>query len=268
MRILRVRHGFQADHSSSSYLFYAADKPVSPEGQKLAHQYSSRAEVDQRSVKYVKWGGGDLAFGAHEKLLGKHYDVMVSESYDWWTLKIAVPKTAEMKRLLQPFHDARGYDDLGVDVEQYGSRLVAEVYCAIDAGSLPDTAWDDTFEYLAKKLVKIRQEIMQGNVSFLQAVASYYGAEEEDEEDEEAEAEGTAEAVDWMRADLTKPQLAEACRARGIPCRKTWTKAQLREALGKAVAPPAKPPAKPRAKAKLPKLSAAAKAVVGVLTAP
>ena len=44
MRILRIRHGFQADHSSSSYLFYAVDKPVSAKGQQVAHRFSSRAE--------------------------------------------------------------------------------------------------------------------------------------------------------------------------------------------------------------------------------
>ena len=56
MRILRVRRGFQADHSSSSYLFYAAERPVSAAGQKVAHRYSSRAEVDDRYARYVKWG--------------------------------------------------------------------------------------------------------------------------------------------------------------------------------------------------------------------
>jgi hypothetical protein len=42
MRILRIRHGFQVDHSSSSYLFYAVDHPVSAAGQKVAHRFSSR----------------------------------------------------------------------------------------------------------------------------------------------------------------------------------------------------------------------------------
>jgi hypothetical protein len=51
MRTLRVRRGFQADHSSSSYLFYAVDHPVSAAGQKLAHRYSSRAEVDEHYAR-------------------------------------------------------------------------------------------------------------------------------------------------------------------------------------------------------------------------
>jgi hypothetical protein len=56
MRILRIRPGFQADHSSSSYLFYAADHPVPEKGRKIAHRYSSRAEVDDRTARYLKWG--------------------------------------------------------------------------------------------------------------------------------------------------------------------------------------------------------------------
>ena len=71
MRILRVRRGFQADHSSSSYLFYAADRPVSDKGQRVAHRFSSRADVDERSARYLEAipkkkeetveQGGDLA---------------------------------------------------------------------------------------------------------------------------------------------------------------------------------------------------------------
>src|SRR3954453_7454275 len=92
MRILRVRRGFQADHSSSSYLFHAADRPVSAAGQRVAHRFSSRAEVDERSARYQKWGESELRWGAYKALLTEPYDVMASESYDWWTLMIAVPK--------------------------------------------------------------------------------------------------------------------------------------------------------------------------------
>ncbi len=189
MQVLRVRSGFQADHSSSSYLFYAVDQPVSAEGQRVAHRYSSRAEVDRRSARYIKWGESDLASGAFQALLTKHYDVMISESYSWWTLKVAVPKTPEMKKLLAPFRDARGYDDLGVDVDDYRSRLVVTVFCTFsaDGGEFPCS---DVFKYLVKRLAKVRKEILQGNVSFLEAVASYYDAGEEEDEEEEAGVEG------------------------------------------------------------------------------
>ena len=64
MRILRVRHGFQADHSSSSYLFYAVDHEVSEKGQEIASRFSSSAEVDEHSARYLKWGESELRSGA------------------------------------------------------------------------------------------------------------------------------------------------------------------------------------------------------------
>jgi hypothetical protein len=100
MRILRIRPGFQADHSSSSYLFYAADHPVPEKGRKIAHRYSSRAEVDDRTARYLKWGESSINPEAYKTLLGEYYDVMASESYGWWTLMITVPNTPEMKALL------------------------------------------------------------------------------------------------------------------------------------------------------------------------
>src|SRR5438270_11349508 len=128
MRILRVRRGFQADHSSSSYLFYAVDHEVSKTGQAIAHRYSSRAEVDEHSARYLKWGESSLSPGAYEALLDEHYDVMAEESYDWWTLMIAVPKTPQMRETLAPFAQARGYNDQGVEVTEYPKRLVVSVY--------------------------------------------------------------------------------------------------------------------------------------------
>ena len=151
MRILRVRRGFQADHSSSSYLFYAVDHPVSAEGRAVARRYSSRAEVHDRTVRYQKWGESDLNSHAYKALLGEHYDVMVSESYDWWTLMIALPKTPQTQALLAPFTDARGYDDQGVEVEDYGKRLVVVIYCAFEGNGVEFAGYDeDALETLGR----------------------------------------------------------------------------------------------------------------------
>jgi len=256
MRILRIRHGFQADHSSSSYLFYAAERPVGPEGQQIAHRYSSSAEVGRRSARYHKWGERSLSDAAFKALLGKHYDIMVSESYDWWTLMIAVPKTAEMKDLLKPFRDARGYDDLGVDVEDYGRWLVVVVYCAFDAnGANFESETQDPFERLARLLARVRAEILRGDTSFLQAVVSFY---QEDEEEESAENGGAAATGQPLPEHLSKAELQALCASRGIPYRKTWAKAQLRKAIEATTLP------KPRdsgVRRKRPKLSRAAEEI-------
>lgn len=226
MRILRVRHGFQADHSSSSYLFYAADKPVNAQGQRIAHRYSSRAEVDKRSVRYHKWGDCALSEGSYKALLSEHYDVMVSESYDWWIFKIAVPQTAETKPLPTSYSDARGYDDLGVDVEKFGSRWAISIYCVLDYNELaPEFADDDPMEKLVGLLVAVRKEIVKGDFSLLDAVVEFYG------KDAEQHPAGELGKVPRLDNSLTKAQLEAECRHRGITVRKTWNRDQLRAAL-------------------------------------
>jgi hypothetical protein len=262
MRILRVRPGFQADHSSSSYLFYAVDRPVSAAGQQVAHRFSSRAEVDERSVSYQKWGESELSSQAYPALLGEHYDVMASESYDRWTLMIAVPKTPQMQRLLQPFHDIDDGEFTRLDVHDYGKRLAIEIFCEFDYEG-PVFSWgEDALEELVELLAEIRGEILGGDVSFLQAVADFYGADEEEEEDEEVE---TEPAPAEPPADWSKGQLQEECARRGIAFAKSWTKAQLREALRSASGAPVSRARPPRGE-KPAKLSRAARRIVDSLT--
>ena len=204
MRILRVRPGFQADHSSSSYLFYAVDRPVSAEGRAVARRYSSRAEVHDRTVRYHKWGESSPNLEAYEALLGAHYDVMVSESYDWWTLMIALPKTPRTQALLAQFADARGYDDQGVEVEDYGKRLVVVIYCAFKGNGVEFAGYDDdALETLVDLLVEVRGELINGDTSFLKAVVSFHGGGvmDEDEADRDRPTPPPAAALDALSKD-------------------------------------------------------------------
>jgi hypothetical protein len=263
MRILRFRRGFQADHSSSSYLFYAVDHPVSAKGREVAHRYSSRAEVEDQKVRYHKWGESSLSYEAYKALLSEHYDVMVSESYDWWTLMIALPKTPQTTALLAPFTDARGYDDQGVEVEDYGKRLVVDIYCQFEGNGVEFGGYDDedSLEVLADLLVKVRAELIAGDTSFLEAVVSFYGGDETDEDEDEAD-EGRPAPLPAAALDaLSKGELQQRCAARGIAFRKSWTKAQLRDAL----AAPAPTPADRRSRKGTPRLSGAAKKIVAQL---
>jgi hypothetical protein len=259
MRILRIRPGFQADHSSSSYLFYAVDQPVSAAGQRVAHRFSSRAEVDEQFASYQKWCESSLSPDAFPALLGEHYDVMASESYDSWTLMIAVPKTLQMEQLLRPFHDLDDGEFTRLDVHDYRKRLVVEVFCEFDAEG-PLWNWgEDVFEELVELLAVVRKELLQGNVSFLEAVAQFYGAGAEDGEDSghEATAPPSEPPAEWTRAELQ-----QECTRRGVAFRKSWTKDQLREALTAA----AGPTTRPGRGGKPPKLSRAARRIVDSLT--
>jgi hypothetical protein len=259
MRILRVRSGFQADHSSSSYLFYATDKEVSPAGQRVAHRFSSRAEVDEQFARYEKWGESELSSEAYPALLGEHYDVMASESYDSWTLMIAVPKTPQMVELLRPFHGIDDGDFSRLDVHDYGKRLAVEVFCEFDYDGPLFHGHGDTLEDLVEVLAEIRAEILQGNVSFLQAVAEFYEAGEDDTE--EADNQEAEPSPPRSMVGSTKAELQEECARRGIAFRKSWTKDQLQRALTAA-----SPPAAPGRGGKPAKLSRAARRIVESLT--
>ena len=261
MRILRVRRGFQADHSSSSYLFYAVDHEVSKKGQEIANRFSSSAEVDESHARYIKWGESELSSGAFEALLDEHYDVMAEESYGWFTLMIAVPKTPEMEGFLAPFTDAQGDNDLGVNVIEYRKRMVVTIYCQFedDGVNFLDGDYEqDILEGLVDLLAKIRTELIDGNTSFPRAVAEFYNALDEEDEEESSD-DSPAPSFD----NMTKPELQQECERRGIACRKSWTKAQLQEALVASHASRSK--GKPKSKGGQPKLSPAAKTIVGQL---
>ncbi len=264
MRILRIRRGFQADHSSSSYLFYAVDNPVSAAGQAIANRYSSSAEVDEHYARYVKWGERELDPKAFEALLDEHYDVMAEESYGWWTLMIAVPKTPEIKEALAEFRDARGDNDLGVVVEEYRKRMAVSIYCQfVDEGvNFFDGDYDsDLNEILVELLAEVRADLLAGNTAFLSAVVEFYHAFDEDEEDEDEPSEGRDESTAANLDEMSKAELQEECDRRGIEHKKSWTKAQLLAAL--AAERPARPRAKP-GKGRS-KLSRAARTIVNQL---
>jgi hypothetical protein len=262
MRILRCRPGFQADHSSSSYLFYAIDGPVSTAGQRVAHRFSSRAEVDEQFARYVKWGDTNLSTEAFPALLGEHYDVMASESYDSWTLMIAVPKTPQTTHVLQPFHGLDDGEFIRLDVHDYGKRLAVEVFCEFDYSGPVFSQHEDPLEELVELLAEIRPEIIRGDVSFLQAVADFYEAGAE----EEAEEGGAEPSVPEPPAQWTKADLQRECVRRGVAFRQSWTKDQLRRAL--TFAPSAaiskSPTGRPN-RGQPPKLSRAARRIVDSL---
>lgn len=266
MRILRVRCGFQADHSSSSYLFHAVDRPVSAAGQAIANRFSSRAEVDKRSARYLKWGESSLSSTAYEALMNEHYDVMAEESYGWWTMMIAVPKNPEMKAMLAPFADARGDNDQGVELQEFSKRLVVTVYCQLadDGADLADEDDDgDPLDFLVKLLAKIRTELLAGNTSFLTAVAEFYGGFDEDEdEDEEKSSDDRDESSATSFDDMSKAELQQECEKRGTRYRKSWTKAQLLKALVASGMPRSRDKSETGG---TPKLSRAAKTIVDQL---
>lgn len=195
MKILSIRRGFLADHSSTSYDFLAVDKPLTAKDRATMSKETS--EVNSRRAHFFSYGEGCMSW---EPLMRKYYDVMYSESYDWWTLAISFkkPKAEFIDRLKE--YEFRGDNDLGVDIENKGRKIIIAIYCTLDAADMiTESYYDDYEEYddeeieeedsgpikecndeLLNLLIKVRSCVMKGHFHPLYAVWEEYGHDDED----------------------------------------------------------------------------------------
>lgn len=204
MKIISVKKGFTSDHSSTSYEFLAVDKVLSKKERQAVASLSSRANPTAREVSFIYHADGYDIPGGWETLMEKYYDVMYSESYDWWTLAIAFNSSkgqaAELKK-----YEFDGEDDCGINVYEQGGRTIVEINCRLDSYYI-DEPYDDyddcdsedceedeektgssfvTDNELLNLLVKIREQLIQGDYRSLYTVWEKYGdLTDEDEEDE------------------------------------------------------------------------------------
>jgi hypothetical protein len=137
MKIVSIRKGFQADHSSTSYEFFAIDKPLTPAERKKVSGLSSRARPTKQRVSFIYNGEWNDLPGGWRPLMETYYDVMYSESYDWWTLAIAFNTTRETINHLSMF-DYTGMDDMGITIDEIGNRAIIIIYCRMDINILID----------------------------------------------------------------------------------------------------------------------------------
>jgi hypothetical protein len=230
MKILSVRRGFLADHSSTSYEFLAIDKPLDSKARAAVSRLSSRARPSARRVSFIYHAEGYDIPGGWEPLLLKHYDVMYSESYDWWTFAVAFNtknKSLVSKLKKYAFY---GADDLGVSVQHKRDRVIVTISCMLDAGAVSTGAWEeqyhgddddeeeDVFEEsgvatddsLLDFLAELRSCLKRGECEPLYAVWKEYGLDDDEEEDSppkpkpKKSAKGAAVAAELARM-LTSP---------------------------------------------------------------
>lgn len=191
MRIISERKGFQADHSSTSYEFLAVDRKLKPEEKKAVAKLSSRARPTGTKVSFVYNGDWSDLPGGWKPLMEKYYDVMYSESYDWWTLAMAFDTDEKTIEILRKYAFS-GCDDLGVSIEDDGIRVVVSISCRIE----PDRRYfrykndydyegdedEDAPSYdpFLKLLTKNREYLKKGDYRLLYGVWEQYGESEED----------------------------------------------------------------------------------------
>jgi hypothetical protein len=166
MRILSVRRSYQADHSSSSYEFFALDQLTSKQREAV---HSLTGESPRRRLRFHYRGDWqDIPTDWPDKLLTLGYDVLVSESYDWWSVHLSLPHDAVLMGRLRPYvFDSDSNEFVaGVADEQlilcFGMRL--------DYGAAYGEWGEDIFEGLADLFATVRDELLQGDLSAVWAV--------------------------------------------------------------------------------------------------
>ncbi|TKJ46339.1 hypothetical protein CEE34_08980 [Candidatus Aerophobetes bacterium Ae_b3a] len=203
MKILTIRKGFQADHSSTSYEFFAIEKPLSRSERGKVASLSSRARPSRRRVSFIYHGEWSDLPGGWEPLMEKYYDVMYSESYDWWTLAMAFDADQKTIKEIERY-EFRGTDDLGISVDSKGKRVIITIYCRLSLEFHPNNYSDydyyeddeeedeeegDEFEEaiesedsLLNLLAQNHEYLKNGDYRLLYGVWQEYGFESEEEE--------------------------------------------------------------------------------------
>jgi hypothetical protein len=175
MRILSLRRGFDADHSSSTYEFFALDR-LTPE-QHAAVQ-SLTGESPRRHLRFHYWGDwNDIPSDWPDKLLTMGYDILVSESYDWWVVYLSLPHDPDLLgRLLQYECDSDGN---GFSSRVVGERMILYFGMQLDYGAAYNAFGEDPFEGLADLFEAVRGELLADDLSAAWAMYQTYGGYED-----------------------------------------------------------------------------------------
>lgn len=199
MKIISIRKGFQADHSSTSYEFFAIDKPLKKSEREEVSLLSSRARPTKRGVSFIYHGEWSDLPGGWNPLMEKYYDVMHSESYDWWTLSMAFESNKKQIEDIAEF-EFDGTDDNGIAVTSKEKRVVVTINCRLsqEFGMCDDSDYDfsgddedeedkpidsiESGDYLLDLLAKNRELLVEGDYRLLYGIWEIYGYPPEDEE--------------------------------------------------------------------------------------
>jgi hypothetical protein len=171
MRILSQRQGFEADHSSSTYEFFALDR-LTPEQHTAIQDLTD--ESPRRHMRFHYGGDRGIPDGWTDRLLTMGYDIMVSESYDWWEVYLSLPHDPALQEQLMQYECES--DGNGFDVRIAGDRMILYFGMQLDYGAAYDAFGEDAFEGLADLFAAVREELLAGDLSAVWATCQTYGA--------------------------------------------------------------------------------------------
>lgn len=163
---------------------------------------SSRARPNKRRVSFIYHSDCSDLPGGWESLMKKYYDVMYSESYDWWTLAIAFNTNQKLIKEIKKYRFCED-DDLGLDVDSKDTRIIVTIHCRLstelmaknDYPRYDDYEEDDSDEThdnaesleandnLLNLLAENRKYLQKGDYRLLYGVWKKYGGDSEEAEE-------------------------------------------------------------------------------------
>lgn len=181
MKIMSCCTGYATDHSSSTYEFYSLDRLTKE--QKEAVERLTGRQPRGRNIGFHYWGDfQDIPSGWVEKLLSEPYDIMVSESYDWWSTRMSLPYDEDLLTKLGRYEC--DYDGCGFWVRRVDDKLILSFGYQLDYGAAHDALGSNPFRGLAHLFEEIRGEILASDFSALWVINEYYGGRADELEEE------------------------------------------------------------------------------------
>jgi hypothetical protein len=193
MKILSYCTGYATDHSSSTYEFYSLDRLTKEQKETVERLTGQRPRG--RNIGFQYWGDfQDIPSGWVEKLLSDSYDIMVSESYDWWSTRMSLSYDEDLLAKLGCYECE--YDGCGFWVQRVDDKMLLSFGYQLEYGAAFDTLGEKPFRGLADLFEEIRDEILAGDFSALRAIHECYGGyADELEEGESGPLSETAETL-------------------------------------------------------------------------
>lgn len=182
MKILSVRQGFDADHSSSTYEFFALERLTAKQRQAVSALTGESARQHLQFHYHGDWN--DLPFAWINQLLTLGYDILVTESYDWWGVYLALPHDPGLQKRLAAYQcDAEN----GLQVEGVENRIILYFGMQLDYNAVYHALGRDPFKGVAELFEGIREELIEGDLSAVRAHHHTYCKYDEVEEEAESE---------------------------------------------------------------------------------
>lgn len=183
MKIISCCTGYATDHSSSTYEFYSLDR-LTKEQKEAVERLTGQWPRGRNISFHYRGDFQDIPLSWIEKLLSDPYDIMVSESYDWWSTKMSLPYDEDLLTKVERYEC--DYDGCGFRIQRVDGQILLSFGYHLEYGAALDALGENLFRGLADLFEEIRDQILAGDFSALQVIHECYGGYAGELEEEES----------------------------------------------------------------------------------